>query len=311
MGAQKGRITTEMDEKKKTTVTPEKIVRFLEQTGFVFEMRAHEKLLGLGYQCDIGTYFTDLEGDVEREIDIIAEKVINEVHVHLVIECKQSLLDKWIFIANRKKLSRYYYSVKHLPHVEINFIEDGLFRGLHLFNFKTPLAHNYICYSVETGKKTQHLQIDACVYKLPKAVVDVASHVSNGKHLFFPITLFSGQMFAVSYKGSLLVEERSHLQYQASFKAVDYERTIAPKAAWDPGVSYAETQRSEKKKSIRATHGKLGPHYTLDFVTEAGFPEYVEMLEKGVATINLSNWVVPEPPAKKSESPMIPKIELT
>jgi hypothetical protein len=42
-----------MSDKKKTTVTPEEIARFLEQTGFVFEMRMHEAFLKAKYVCEI------------------------------------------------------------------------------------------------------------------------------------------------------------------------------------------------------------------------------------------------------------------
>src|ERR1700676_5583707 len=101
---------------KKPSVSAEEIARFLEQTGFVFEMRANEVLLKRGYATEINDEFLDLEGDTAREIDIIATKLVNDINVHFVIECKQSVTDKWIFICNKKML-RYYRAVKHLPSV--------------------------------------------------------------------------------------------------------------------------------------------------------------------------------------------------
>lgn len=78
-------------EKTPVNVKPDKIARFLQQTGYVFEMRAHELLRQLGYKCEVGDAFLDLDGDVERELDIVASKTINEITISFVIECKQSV----------------------------------------------------------------------------------------------------------------------------------------------------------------------------------------------------------------------------
>jgi hypothetical protein len=84
--------SADMSEKKKTTVTAEEIGEFLKQTGFVFEMRMNELFLKLGYACEINSSFRDLEGDTEREIDLVASKLCNkDINLHFVIECKQSL----------------------------------------------------------------------------------------------------------------------------------------------------------------------------------------------------------------------------
>jgi hypothetical protein len=79
-----------------------------------------------------------------------------------------------------------------------------------------------MCYSLASGKKADQRQIDECVYKLPKALVDLASRVEGGKHIFFPVALFSGQIFAVTYKGSLVVEQPPFLQYYTSFRSDAY-----------------------------------------------------------------------------------------
>jgi hypothetical protein len=95
---------------KKSAVTPGQIEHFLEQTGFVFEMRTNEVFLKAGYLTEINEEFLDLEGDTQREIDIIASKVVNDISIHFVVECKQSATDKWIFICN-KRIRRSFFSV--------------------------------------------------------------------------------------------------------------------------------------------------------------------------------------------------------
>jgi len=287
-----------MTEKKKTTVTPEIIADFLQQTGFVFEMRVHQLLRQLGY---VGYYFLDLAGDVEREIDIVARKVVNDIQIHLIIECKQSLLDKWVFIVN-KRSRRYYYSVKHLPNVPSEAMENGLFDHLHNFDRSIPLADNYICYSVTNGRKTEHLQIDECVHKLPKAVVDVAGSVKEGRHLFFPVALFSGQMFVAAYKEGVLVQERAHLEYLSSFRSLGYQHAVTgpltKRVGLTPFAEYEEGLREKRQARIREITTKLAPYYSIDFVTEAGFAEYVQMVEKEVAAVKVEQWNLPGPTAE-------------
>jgi hypothetical protein len=94
-------------DEKKPRVSVEQIAHFLERTGFVFEMRANEVFLKAGYATEINDEFLDLEGDTMREIDIVATKLVNDINVHFVIECKQSVTDKWVFICN-KKMPRFY-----------------------------------------------------------------------------------------------------------------------------------------------------------------------------------------------------------
>ena|ERR1700751_214755 len=71
-------------------VKAEEISKFLDRTGFVFEMRVNELLLDSDYATIISSDFFDLDEQKTREIDIIAWKKINEIHCHLIIECKQS-----------------------------------------------------------------------------------------------------------------------------------------------------------------------------------------------------------------------------
>jgi hypothetical protein len=155
------------EEKKKTArASAEDVERFLQRTGFIFEMRMKDLLEKRGYDCEINASFLDLEGNIDREIDIIASKVINGINVHFVIECKQSPIDKWIFICTKSDSHRFYYAVKHLPSVAVQVLQEKeLFDNLHPFNRQIPLAHNYICYSIDNNKKVAHLQIDECVHK--------------------------------------------------------------------------------------------------------------------------------------------------
>jgi hypothetical protein len=284
--------------------TPEQIGHFLEQTGFVFEMRMNELFFKAGYQTQINEEFLDLEGNTEREIDIIASKVLNDINIHFVVECKQSATDKWIFICH-KYMPRFYRAVKHLPNVDVEaFQEKKLFSGFHTFDSRLmPLAHNCLCYTIEGDKKGNHLPIDECVHKLPKALVALASGSEGGRHLFFPLALFTGQIFAVFYKGKLVVEERPFLQYFVSFESEHYRhqpdqpkmRTLTVSGLLMPALEQLESlYNSNREKKIRQAKLELSPSYQIDFVTESSLPEYLGLIEKQVAAVQTKDWPVPE-----------------
>jgi hypothetical protein len=284
----------------KPIVTAKEIARFLEQTGFVFEMRMHDVFRKNGYTCEIGGSFLDLEGDVEREIDLICSKVINDVNAHFVIECKQSQLDKWIFICTKGNADRFYYGVKHLPNVSVETLKSkDLFSHFHHFDRDVPLAHNYICYSAATGKKSDHRQIDECVHKLPKALSDLASRVEAGKHVFFPVGLFSGQIFEASFKGVLVVEERPFLQYYYKFVIPSYfhdpERRFASSHSMGIFPLLAEleaTMKTNREQRIREASRNVGSPYPIDFVSEKGLPEFIARVEKDLSHIRNENWLL-------------------
>ena len=151
----------------------EEISKFLDRTGFVFEMRVNELLLDSDYATIISSDFFDLDEQKTREIDIIAWKKINEIHCHLIIECKQSATDKWIFLAN-KRLPLFIAAIKHRPKLPIEVLEQRFFQDLH-FEAVSPLCHNYLAYTIAGNKETSHIAIDECIHKLPKALVDYAA----------------------------------------------------------------------------------------------------------------------------------------
>ena len=255
----------------------------------------NELFLKSGYSCEIGSMYHDLEGDSDREIDIVATKTVNDqITLHLIVECKQSMMDKWIFLCNRQGSGRYYYALKHLPNVGLEILkEKKLFSNLHIFDRKIPLAYNYICYSHATEKKAASLQIDECVHKLPKALVDFASRIKDGRHIFLPIALFSGQVFAVTYKGDLVVEEKPFLQYFVSFRTESYRPRPEDALQSLPFLNLPKSGATDEYAHIRRMARSLGSPYQIDFVCESGLPEYLALVEKAVAAIPTLEWPTP------------------
>jgi len=285
-----------MTEKKKAVVDATEIGEFLKKTGFVFEMRMNELLTKLGYKCEISSTFLDLETGIEREIDLIASKLLkNNVTIHFLIECKQSAMDKWIFLL-QKKSPRYYGAVKCLPHVPFEVMKKAdMFDKLHIYHPKIPLAHNYICYSHATEKKGDQTQIEECINKLPKALADFASRVGEGRHLFFPVGLFSGQIFSVSYDGDLIVKEQPFLEYALEFKKEPYMRSFDDHFTFHtPLADLGKLHTAGDSKRIKDVSSDLGRLYQIDFVAESGVNDYIAMVERLASQVPIDEWKLPD-----------------
>jgi len=279
-------------------VKEEEIAKYLERTGFVFEMRVNEVLVESGYRTLISSEFLDLDGSVEREIDIIATKRINNIEVHLIIECKQSATDKWIFLGN-KKLMKSSLTIKHLPVIAPRRVQKAkIFEKLYS-STSAPLCHNYLAYTIAGDKEGNQSHITDCIHKLPKALVDFAArgvpHFWRGledRYLFFPVALFSNQMFVVWYKGTLQVKEVPALDYFTRFDSIAYAHSSDSPA---PEFSiYPEfIKHPSPANDIRAMKKDMRVIYEIKFVTENGLPQFLKRIEMGVETIDTTQWPVP------------------
>lgn len=275
------------------------VASFLTKTGFILEMEIAELLKKWNYQPKVNQYFLDLEENKKREIDIVATKEINKILVHLIIECKQNLYDDWIFICSDKTPRRYYYAVKHIPQIS-DLKKSKIFNSLHNFDKRIPLAQNYIVFQKKKGTQSSGQQIEECLFKLPKALLYIASKAqSEIKNIFFPVGLFGRQLFAAIYGKKLLVKEKKLIQYQIDFESKVYKskskiNRLTGKPIGEPisdflsipGISLEENEINKIVKTAEL----LGEKFQIDFITQSGLKEYLEMIEKEIKEISTKKW---------------------
>lgn len=279
-----------MVQRKKTKTSD--VSKFLIATGFVFEMEIAELLKTKGYKVEMGQTFLDLEEGKRREIDIIASKEINKITVNLIIECKQSIEGDWIFVCLNKNPSRYYFAVKHFP-VVTNLRKNKLLNCLHNFDRKIQIAQNYLTFLKKSGKKGENLQIKECLHKLPKALLYFASRRNEKvKNIFFPVGLFSKQMFSISYDKELLVKEIDLIQYYINFDCMDYryKRKFEGDEELFSMSAYEKNLRDEETERIISTSRNSSSHFQIDFVTKKGLNNYLKMIEETVGKISARKW---------------------
>jgi hypothetical protein len=284
--------------KKTSTKT---VKEFLTKTGFILEMQIAESLRNLQYTVKTNRYFHDYEEDKKREIDIIATKKVNDVTIFLVIECKQSLVDDWIFIHSDQKPSRYFQYAKHWPQAE-NLEKTGLFSKLHSIDSFMPLTQNYIIKNRD-GSKSKSIQVETCLEKLPKALVHFVYSAGGKSHrmVFFSIAVFNGPMFIARYNKKLQVKEVQWLQYESTLESYNY--TYHWGSLHQELYLFGQNKDPEKEpknSEVADTSRGLGNRYLIDFVTKKGLLKLISKIEQEITKLDLTNWPIQiEPNLKK------------
>ncbi len=285
----------------KTTVAD--VTKFLKKSGYIFEMEMAKALRSKGYKTLQNRYFLDLEENKKREIDIIASKEVNDIRIYLVIECKQSLKDDWIFICSEQSPERFYTEVKHLPMIELSKIRDQkIFDMLHILDYKKPLAQNYITFEKKRGKKGKGEQIESSLIKLPKILIYAGSKLDYQKRtIFLPIILFSGKIFSARYSDKLVVKEEGLMQFQRFLDSDAYtEKQIESKRTYsaliEPYIFDPKKEEIDKIISIAQSFGNL---FLIDVISKNSLKRYLSMVEREISKISIDKWAIKP---KKSHS---------
>ncbi|NTW15675.1 MAG: hypothetical protein HGA38_04915 [Candidatus Moranbacteria bacterium] len=285
----------------------DKVKKFLNDTGFPFEMYASKTLRELGYEVKPNQFFYDIEGEKVREIDLVASKTIDGVEIVIVAECKQSNKEAWIFVApeeNSRKALKY---IKHHPSVDFDSLRK-CFSGVHLFSKSLPLATSCISYDFLNNKQAQSTAIIDAMNKAVKGTLDIISdrqylYGSEKKSLFFSVVLFSGDTFLATFDDKLHVKKVNHILYRETFDSEVYEdkTPIQNNVFSMAGIGVSETednweQRRKKEKiiNIQKNYSLYKPAFVVDVVNEKSIEQYIKLLEEGVKSIMTEDWIPTE-----------------
>lgn len=284
-----------MEEKNKTKV--QDVADFLTKTGFILEMEVSELLIKKGYVVEVNKYFHDYDEDKNREIDIIASKKIGEITVSLIIECKQSLVDDWVFICSDRQPKRYYSYLKHTPEALEND-KTKIFNQLPHLDHNIPLAQNRIIRD-RSKRKSTSMQIETCLEKLPKALVDFVDSNKDiyTRKIYLPIAVFSGAMFTAEYNKKLKVKNIDWVQYESVFDSENYKYHYVPfsfQTVVVPGGNTKDEDKVKPNTKIASTSQSLGYKYLIDFTTKKGLANLISKLESTIAKIDLDKWPIPK-----------------
>jgi len=275
--------------------TTKDICDFLNKTGFPFEMKMAKLLKQKKWEVEQGQTFIDLEENKKREIDIVAQKNINNILVNLVAECKSSQIDSWIFVVPTGGASRFYMDVKHSPKIPLKERKQSM-DHLSILNFKEPLATNFI---VSNGdKKSDSTPIFDALNKVVKATLYHAGkqYSEEKRRLYFPIVLFSGPIFSATYKKSLSVTKVNYIQYRFEHESDAYKADKEPTPFEDLflKVDYFDFVKKAEIHLVKSAFGEFGHQYLVEFISESKLRWYLNRLESEIQKINTEHWKLPQ-----------------
>ena len=275
------------------------VQKFIEKTGYLLELKVAKKFSQLGYKSITGESYLDLEGDKYREIDVIASKKLeNGVTVSFVIECKHSSQSYWIFLCHQKFVSG--EALKHTPVTPgsrkvSNIRSSTIFGDLHYFDKKVSQAYNFTAGSnFNKSGKGDVSPIFEAMNRLPKSLISYAYEKKGCMNIYFPVTIFSGQIFTARYMESLELKEENHVVLPSFLNSPEYFK--------EPSPDWARKNSTQDKhrNAILELHKQFGSPYLIDFITENYIEAYINNIESIINALDTDEWL--DGPKKLSRS---------
>jgi hypothetical protein len=293
------RKSEKTDKKKKFTT--QSVKKFLSKTGFPFQWEM-ERLLKEENWGASNMYFLDLEKNKRREIDIVGFKTINNIEVYLIIECKFSKQDSWIFFEPGEKIQRYHGHCVCSPRPSSESFEK-ISNNLRIFNTEETTAINFKTCEMYTEKQSNETVVRNALYKVVKALIYFYSTFLNRtkRQIYFSLILFSGPIFSASYKNKeVQVKKTNYVQYPFEFESDDY---IAKKKEPNneilnkeilteliPSHDFYEEWKTKEIKGVKEAYGILFNEHMIEFVTGDEFKDYIKKLESEIKKIDINLW---------------------
>jgi len=283
---------------KKKTFSSQAVKEFLNKTGFPFEWKMERVLREKKWEV-VDISFLDLEEGKKREIDIVAAKTINDVDVCLIIECKYSERNSWIFFSPSDDISKPYSYFITSTSTYPDSLKKMITSHLRIFRSTEPTAINFIVYDNYTAKQANGLDIKDALYKVVKALIYCYSYSSDPskRQIYFPLILFSGPIFSASYSNRLRVRKSDYIQFPFEFESDAYiEKKERPGNSYltvHLGYdSYQEERKIREIEHIQKTYTYLYNEYLIEFVSGNKFNAYLDQLESEIGKIDINLWPV-------------------
>jgi len=209
----------------------EKVKKALIDSGFPLEMKIAKILRQKDWSVSVGRRYEDFETNMLREIDIVGEKSINGIRVHLFAECKKSDNKQLVLYAPNitKSLIRLLNPVKYFPKLEKNShgykMEKKLleaFSQMPLMNEAVPVSNNIIFTKGEKVEQNNDSFFSALNGLLKYSIISGSDgYISTEFQIIFLHGLiYDGVIYQVKESNSdeFNIEEVAYGQYEFRYK---------------------------------------------------------------------------------------------
>jgi hypothetical protein len=250
----------------------EKIVREISNSGFPLEIFASIVLNRNGWTVRPSLDYYDKKSDDYRETDILAYRKSNipEIFNILVIECKKSDHNPWVFI-QQKRIGNLSENLNIVGYSQDSIYYDTLEKTMNSHHYsKKPICTYYI---VPFTNGDLNSKLSKAIFHAKNQVISAITHliekridmyqsgpITTSKTFFYPIIVFDGRLYsAIINEKNIELKEENHL-------LLSVERELLKKR---------RIYLSEKTSTDR----EYKP-YLIDIVKKEHFEEYLRNFQK-------------------------------
>jgi len=251
----------------------------VERTGFPLQMRVGEILRSSGWIVYHCCQYFDPEGGKYREMDIVALKTVARVVLHLIIECKKSESQSWVFFAPELGMVQNAASIKHHPYHSApgNSAYRSLFSGLPCFSRGKPWALYATVIGKDQRNKSQKnkrekdWQFRSALLPVIKATISQIGLVTGRmpvRRIFLPLIVFEGSMFLYQRTGD--IQKRDYIVYY------HYQPLLVKPEAWPRAPAYIGDALRHYEQQ--------GPGFLVEILAPGELPRWLYEVEDHITT---------------------------
>lgn len=274
-----------MNKQEKDTLI-NKIKKGIIKSGFPLEMRISNILSKQGWRYSMNSLYADFETGKYRESDIVAEKTINGISVHLIIECKKSEETQLILYSPRITDTTLFQGIwlKAFPRIDMSepggikatFNLEKTFSDLPMFNKNIPISKGII---FSKGEKIEQDNVSffSSVNGMLKKGVNVCDDgylETNFRIVFFYIVVYDGIILQLRNSG-----EENFILNETVYGKYDFE--------------YHFPMNYKNSGDIEQIIKKMGLKYMIEFMKPEFFEGHILNLEQkiqGIDKLSLKEW---------------------
>ncbi len=216
-----------------------KIKKGLIKAGFPLELKMAKILKDNEWTYSLGHHYLDFETGKNREFDISAEKRVNDIEVHLLIECKKSENTQLILYTPQKRnaLKSLFFSTWFKAFPSLAWKKDSpfnqkdvgkAFSGLNLFSGEYFFSKNVI-FTKGDKVNQDNTSFFSSLNGIVKRGIHIASdgYIETGfRTIFFYVVVYDGIMLQLSPSDeddfNLAEIEYGQLEFEYRFKVLSH-----------------------------------------------------------------------------------------
>jgi hypothetical protein len=267
----------------------EQVKKAIEATGYPLELEIGAILEKKGWTPFHSIEYKDPFTKKNRELDILAFKLINDRRIELRISCKSSSNKQFIFFTRKRKPIIWLNDLKSTPVFDDWDRQGNIPRSLvklPFFSYESETVNYTVVSGAKADKESRTLLKDAlfsAVNSIYHRILPDSLLFDQRGTIYFFLTILKGQMFDASYEiggAKTVVNNCKYAQWDCNIPIPD---------------DYCEKEVFDEDKNKFPFSDVLywfGESIRVEIISLDFFVQYLEMIEKAFEKLNASELMI-------------------